>query len=249
MRVLSHLFAQNQQWAAEMVRLEPDAVVVKGDLTSAGSSDEYDAFLSFYPPAFGDRLHWVRGNHDGDLAAFPTQEVALPGATLAILDTAIPGRPSGRLSAEQLEWLDELAARADRPVLMFGHHHVFDPASRSRPETYFGVNPESSEQLVDIVARRPALVGYFAGHTHRNRVRHFAATGQVPWVEVACVKDFPGSWAEYQVYEGGILQIHRRISAPEALAWSEACRALVGGLYPAYALGQLSDRCFAIWPR
>lgn len=233
----------------EMAQLQPDAIVAKGDLTAIGVQEEYDDFLSFYRGAFGDRLHWVRGNHDGELAAFPAQEVVLPGVTLAILDTVSPGRPSGRLPADELDWLDELGRRADRPVLVFGHHHVFDPESRNRPETYFGINPDDSEQLVGVVARRPALVGYFAGHTHRNRVRRFSATGPVPWVEVACVKDFPGTWAEYQIYEGGVLQIHHRISAPAALAWSEACRAMIGGLYPAYAMGELADRCFAIWPR
>ena len=40
------------------------------------------------------------------------------------------------------------------------------------------------------------------------------------------MKDFPGSWADYRVFEGGILQVHRRISTPEALAWSERCREL-----------------------
>jgi 3',5'-cyclic-AMP phosphodiesterase len=71
----------------------------------------------------------------------------------------------------------------------------------------------------------------------------------VPYVEVACVKDFPGAWAEYRVFEGGILQVFRRISAPEALAWSEKTRDMYGGLYDAYAFGQLGDRCFLIGPR
>jgi 3',5'-cyclic-AMP phosphodiesterase len=96
------------------------------------------------------------------------------------------------------------------------------------------------------VARRPRIVGYFAGHTHRNRVRRFSATGDVPWVEVACVKDFPGAWAEYRVYEGGILQVFRRISAPDALAWSEKTRDMYAGLYEVYAFGALADRCFPI---
>jgi predicted phosphodiesterase len=239
----------NRAAIAEMAQVDPDAVVVKGDLTAIGAREEYESFLAFYRPAFGDRLHWVRGNHDGDLAAFPNQEVVLPGAILAILDTVISGQASGRLSADHLEWLDELAGRADRQVLVFGHHHVFDPGSRTRPATYFGINPQDSERLIAVVARRPALAGYFAGHTHRNRVRRFTASGDFPWVEVACVKDYPGTWAEYEIYEGGILQVHHRITAPEALAWSEACRAMVGGLYPDYALGGLPDRCFPIWPR
>ncbi|HEX6418211.1 MAG TPA: hypothetical protein VFZ77_06935, partial [Acidimicrobiales bacterium] len=171
---------------------------------------------------------------------------ALPGVTLAVLDTSIPGRASGGLSAASLEWLDTLAAEADRPVLVFGHHHPWNPDSSRRPEAYFGINPDDSERLVEVVARRPRIAGYFAGHTHRNRVRRFSATGAVPWVEVACVKDFPGAWAEYRVFEGGILQVFRRISAPEALAWSEKTRDLYGGTYEEYAFGSLGDRCFAV---
>ena len=36
------------------------------------------------------------------------------------------------------------------------------------------------------------------------------------------MKDFPGSWAEYRVFEGGILQVHHRISTPDALAWTDS---------------------------
>ena len=239
----------NRAAVAEIRTLQPDAVVAKGDLTTHGTEEEYRAFLGCYQPAFGDRLRWIRGNHDGDLAGFDPQELNLSGVTLAILDTSIPGRPSGRVPVDQLEWLDELGSRADRPVLVFGHHHCWDPGSRTRAASYFGINPDDSEALVEVVARRPAIVGYFAGHTHRNRVRRFASTGTVPWVEVACVKDFPGTWAEYRVFEGGILQIHHRIASPAALAWSESCRAMIDGLYPSYALGELADRCFPIWPR
>ena len=76
-----------------------------------------------------------------------------------------------------------------------------------------------------------------------------AASDGVPHIEVGCVKDFPGSWAEYRVYDGGITQVHHRISTPEALAWSERCRHLYqdfGIDYETYALGGLEDRCFTI---
>jgi predicted phosphodiesterase len=240
----------NRAAVAEIAALGPDAVVAKGDLTTHGIEDEFRAFLAHYQPAFGDRLHYVRGNHDayqgGTFASDAPAEVVLPGVTLAILDTVVPGLASGRVSAWQLEWLDELGQRADRPVLVFGHHHPWAPGSPSRPDGYFGIHPDDSERLVEVVARRPRLVGYFAGHTHRNRVRRFPSSGAVPWVEVASVKDFPGSWAEYRVFEGGILQVHRRISSPDALDWSERTRALFGGMYPSYAFGRLEDRCFAM---
>ena len=63
-------------------------------------------------------------------------------------------------------------------------------------------------------------------------------------VEVACVKDYPGAWAEYRVYEGGYTQVVRRIAAPDAMAWTEKTREMFQGLYREYALGSVADRCF-----
>ncbi len=234
----------------EMAAIDPDLVVVKGDLTCNGTVEEYDAFRAAYVNRFGERLVHVRGNHDGyhggTFAAHATQRVDLPGVTVAVLDTTDPGHTPGRVTTEQLEWLDDLAGSADRPVLLFGHHHPWSPDSRERPESYFGILPDDSERLVGVVARHPRILGYFAGHTHRNRVRRFSATGERPWTEVACVKDYPGTWAEYRVFEGGVLQVHRRISTPEALDWSEQTRHMYAGTYAEYALGTIADRCFAM---
>lgn len=240
----------NRSVIADIATIAPDAVVAKGDLTTHGIQEEYDAFLAHYGTAFGDRLLHVRGNHDAyageTFAADAPVARVLPGVVLAVLDTVIPTDTPGQVTADQLEWLDDIAATADRPVLVFGHHHVWSPDSNHRPDGYFGVNPDDSERLVEVVARRPAIAGYFAGHTHRNRVRRIRATGTVPWVEVACVKDFPGAWAEYRVCERGILQVHRRASAPEALAWADKTRAMFGGAYVDYAFGALEDRCLLV---
>ncbi len=65
-------------------------------------------------------------------------------------------------------------------------------------------------------------------------------------MEVACVKDFPGAWAEYRIFDGGILQVFRRISTPDALGWSERTRQMYEGGYAAYSFGALADRCFMI---
>ncbi len=241
---------------SEISDVSPDVVVVKGDLTATGSAQEHDEFESLYRSVFGDRLVVTLGNHDkphggGFLPPYPpVQAVELPGVTLAVLDTARPGRPGGEVSTEQAEWLDELAGRSDRPLLVFGHHppdgddmHIFGDAAAEAA----CLDPDSTRRLAEIVTRRSLILGYFAGHTHRNKLRRLASTGAFPWVEVACVKDFPGSWAEYRIYEAGVLQVHHRISAdPEALRWSERCRAMFAGLYPAYALGDDTDRTFEI---
>jgi len=240
----------NRGAVAEMAAIDPAAVLVKGDLTSDGTTAEFDAFLAAYEPAFGDRLTFVRGNHESypraGLAAVPFQQVDLPGACLVLIDTSVDGGVGGTVTDPQLEQLDELAARTDRPILLFGHHHLGDPDSREKADRTFGIDLDASARLLTLVARRPAIRGYFAGHTHRNRVRRFGPSGDVPWVEVACVKDYPGTWAEYRVHEGGIVQIAHRISTSEALAWTEKTRHMYHGLYHDYALGSLADRCFPI---
>lgn len=239
----------NRAAVAEIEAIDPTVVVVKGDLTSRGTVEEYQDFLDVYS-AFGDRLHHIRGNHESynhaTFAADAPFVVDVPGARLAVIDTSLDGKASGGVSADTLTWLDDVAAGEGPPILLFGHHHVWSPESSNRPDNYFGVNPADSERLVELVARRPRIRGYFAGHTHRNRVRRFGLTRDVPWVEVASVKEFPGSWAEYRVFEGGVLQIHRRISSPEALAWTEKTRHLYADTYFDYSFGALGDRCFAI---
>jgi 3',5'-cyclic-AMP phosphodiesterase len=244
-----YVHMMNRHAVAEIRAFDADAVVVKGDITTRGTLDEYRQFTDVYAP-LEDRLHVVRGNHDAyhgeKFAAEAPFRVDLPGVTLAVIDTTIPGKTPGRVTASTIEWIDQVGEDADRPVLLFGHHHAWSPESRSRPDDYFGINPDDSEKLVEVVARHPRLTGYFAGHTHRNRVRRFAATGDVPWVEVGTVKDFPGAWAEYRIFEGGILQIVRRVSHPDALAWTEKTRAMFGGLYPDYAFGALEERCFVV---
>jgi 3',5'-cyclic AMP phosphodiesterase CpdA len=241
----------NRGAVAEMAVADLAAVVVKGDLTDDGRPDEFAAFESCYRTVFEARLHVVRGNHDafrGQTDYAGDQWIELPAVAVALLDTTVPRSPSGNLSAEQLDWLDAGAAASTVPVLAMGHHQQWVEGERN-PE-YFGIHPDASEALTAVIARRPAIVAYTAGHTHRHQVRRIA--GGVPSVEVGCVKDFPGTWAEYRVYDGGILQVVHRISSPGALAWSEACRGLYrdyGVDYSRYALGRLEHRCFEITVR
>ena len=233
---------------AEISALAPDAVIVKGDLTDTGKIEEYDEFLSVYG-VLGERLHHVRGNHDAirdpDLAICDAPyTVDLPGVTLAVLDTTAPGAVGGTVSADQLAWLDDLAAASDRPLLVFGHHPVWDLDAAFHVDPGFVISYDDTVAFFELVARRPRIAGYFAGHTHTNRVQRPTRARQIPMVEVACGKDYPGAWAEYRIYEGGYTQVMRRIAAPAALAWSERCRHMIQGLYRDLVLGSIEDRCF-----
>ena len=240
----------NRAVVEEMRVLDPDAVVVKGDLTAVGAEAEYAAFLAVYG-GLGERMHHVRGNHDALLDPTLAVEdtpyaIDLPGVTLAVLDTTIPGTDVGRLPADQVQWLDDLAAERTGPVLVFGHHHCWNVEAPSVPAgPYFGIQPDDSRALVGVFARHDHLVGYFAGHTHANRVRRFAVARRVPFAEVACTKDYPGAWAEYRIYDGGYTQVMRRVVEPAAFAWAERCRSMIQGIYGELVLGGLEHRCFA----
>jgi 3',5'-cyclic AMP phosphodiesterase CpdA len=237
----------------EITEIEPEVVIVKGDLSNDGTDEEWAAFEACYRDAFGTRLHVVRGNHDahrGQTAYAGDQWITLAGLAVALLDTTIPHATPGALRPEQIEWLDDHLATAGRTLLL-GHHQQWVPGGggpERRSDDYFGLHPDSSDALDSVCVRHGNVIGYAAGHTHRHRVRRMAASG-LPTIEVGCVKDFPGSWAEYRVYEGGVMQVVHRISDPEALRWSNRCRILYSDFgvdYVRYAMGELGDRCFVI---
>jgi len=187
---------------AEIARLDPQAVLVKGDLTDRGLAEQYDAFLATYG-ALGSRMHHVRGNHDAMADPHMVRErapyvVELDGAMLAMLDTTGPGGTGGVLSSAQTDWLDELAASATKPVFVFAHHPVWDFETNRPVDPDYVIDRAGSIALLDVIRRRERIVGFFAGHTHTNRVRRYERARRVPCVEVACGKDYPGAWSEYR---------------------------------------------------
>jgi len=235
----------NASVVADAAARAVDAVLVKGDLTDLGTAEEYEAFLNCYLPVFGPSLTWVRGNHDsypgGDYAAWPLQIVDVPGARLLLLDTAREYRIDGAVSTAQVAGVVEAAREVSVPVLVFGHHPVaLDDGELGEKHT---INPADSSALLEALEPLDQVLGYFAGHTHRCRRRQW---GHLALVEVASVKDFPGAWAEYQIHDAGVTQVLHRASAPAAVAWAERTRELYGGLYGAFAAGNLEDRSFVL---
>ncbi len=161
-----------------------------------------------------------------------------PGIRLILVDSSIPGVRPGRLSTVTA---DVVAAATDTrgPVLVAMHHQPM----RLRLPTYLppGVpGPEARGFLRELGQANPhALVT--AGHTHRHRRRH---VGPVTVTEVGSTKDFPGTWAAYEVYEGGIVQTVRRIAEPSCIRWTDHTRRAALGIWQLWSPGRLEDRCF-----
>jgi len=231
-----------------------DLLVLKGDSAhheTVGCMSQLADLVDGYPSL---PMLAIPGNHDVDkggrlaserlgsrgLAMIRQVEAHdLPGLRLVLADTTIPGRGMGSLDRVGDDVIDA-AAQSDRPVMIVMHHQL-QPARIAR-HWPIGIPAPASVEFLDRLDRLPQSIVVTSGHTHRNRVRRH---GSVLITEVASTKDWPGVWAGYNVFDGGIEQVLRRVSAPSALQWTEYSRYAVGGLWARWSPGTLSDRCLA----
>ena len=103
--------------------------------------------------------------------------VELDGVTLAVLDTVDPGHGRRACSPPTQLRLARRPRRRRRPARC--SCSATTPSGTStravRSTRTTCIARDDSEALVAVVARRENIVGYFAGHTHRNRVRALRA--------------------------------------------------------------------------
>ncbi len=238
-----------------------DLAITKGDIADMGRREQFEDAASIFA-RFRTPHHAFLGNHDhyglldgeevdgygllGQPAAPRTLE--LGGWCLVLLDTVEPGQHHGVFPDERLRWLESTLTRTHElqvPTLLLMHHQPVPPEFSDRFPNRIGMLPEHSVRLLALIGRYPQVKGVLIGHTHRNRVRRYPATGPVPFVEVNCSKDYPGGWAHYRLYDdGSFRQEVRRTSTDRALAHSTRCRDLFAGGYRDFVLGTLASRCF-----
>ncbi len=251
----------NEDAVADINRLGVDAVFIKGDIADRGQPEQFEAaartFAGFEAP-----WHAFLGNHD-HYALLEGREVdgyailgqpkapravELGGWRLLLLDTVEPGEHHGVFPDARLRWLEEeLAGTRERaqPTLLLTHHQPVPPEHRHSYPNSIGIIPEHSLRMFDLLGKNPQVQGVLIGHTHRNRVRRYAASGAIPFVEVHCVKDYPGGFAVYELYDDGTFrQEVRRTSSTRALAHSTRCRDFFDGGYRDFSLGTLGERAF-----
>jgi 3',5'-cyclic AMP phosphodiesterase CpdA len=154
-----------------------DAVLVSGDLTHDGGSEEYRLARGLLEQLDAP-LHVLPGNHDD--RALVRDAFDLPGVgddpidytadvgdlRLIALDSNVPGQDPGAFEPEQLRWLDaELEKATGRPTLLALHHAPIPTAIRE----WDGINMplEEREALGEVVARHPHLRAIVGGHLHR----------------------------------------------------------------------------------
>lgn len=236
-----------QAWGAQHL-------VIKGDAAHHGRAADF-LLVGDLVDDFPDvPMSLLPGNHDTDLReqslprtigrrALPFEQgvsfLDLPGIRLVLGDTTLAGEGPGTLRRIGDDLIDTVAeAAGNRGVFIAVHQQL----QRTDPVRYWppGIPRAEVEPFLDkLDAARPRAV-ITSGHTHRNRARTHRS---VLITEVAATHHWPGVWAGYVVYEGGIRQVVRRIGAADIIDWHEYSKNAVASIWQRYAPGRLDDRC------
>jgi Icc protein len=161
-----------------MNALQPDFIIASGDLISDECEESYRR-LQRLLKSVESPIHFMMGNHD-DRAAFrrvfrpaepPTAEPVceafeVAGVRFLLLDSVLPGKGEGELSAGQLLWLQqELGGNPGRPTWIFVHHQPLPIYIRWLD----ALGLRNQEEFLAVLARHPhvRVVGY--GHVHQVR--------------------------------------------------------------------------------
>ncbi|WP_328443107.1 metallophosphoesterase [Amycolatopsis sp. NBC_00438] len=182
---------------AYLDELAVDAVVVTGDIADHGAASEYAraAELLKHPAP----VLVCPGNHDvraefrtgllDRLPGGPGGEAPGPGrhslpasdgpidlareidgVLFAMCDSTIPGRGSGYLADETLDWLDGVLSGGDGPAFVAFHH----PPVEVGVPLVDGIRQSGEERLAALLARHPRVAALLAGHVHTGASTTFA---------------------------------------------------------------------------
>jgi 3',5'-cyclic-AMP phosphodiesterase len=168
--------------------LDVTAVLVTGDIADNGTEEEYAiahaALKTRHPSIVCPGNHDIRApfrkvfldsstgdQSDSDVADAPINQILrVPGATIILCDSSIPGRDDGRLDEVTLAWLDETLAAETGPVFVGMHH----PAVALGIPYVDEIRLLEPENLAAVLERHPHVVATLVGHAHTAAATTFA---------------------------------------------------------------------------
>lgn len=173
-----------------VVQLDPQNVVLLGDLVNRGYEHEYVSARSALAPIW-NRCIPVVGNHELQRASIADFErnmstravrtASINGFAATILNSGIENLPDsewhGQLDAGQLEFLDRSISKLGSvPHLIFVHHPIAGTVRDSEKPMHGLVNSPEVEQRLTL---RPGPTVVFSAHTHSQS---FARRGRFSYV-------------------------------------------------------------------
>jgi predicted phosphodiesterase len=249
-RCLRAALAEAKAWGAQRV-------LAKGDLTDWGSEEEFEWFAALVADS-GVEINAILGNHDirtedvdgavvlarrGIDVSSAARALDVPGLRIVMLPSLLDYH-LGQWTEENRTEVVRLAREADAPVFVATHHYPqrFNFANEFPP----GIPARSARPLLDALdAAAPGSI-IACGHTHRHHRRHYKS---LLITEIGSTKDWPGVWAGYRVYEGGITQTVHQIQEPSARAWIDRTAGTLLGAWRYWSPGLRSHRNWSWeWP-
>ncbi|MFZ4517288.1 MAG: metallophosphoesterase family protein [Microthrixaceae bacterium] len=256
-----HPYVAARDAVAEAIDWGAELLVVKGDIVDETRDHTWELTAKVFTDV-PVPVRMLPGNHDTGLRRhFAPEEGAarhglvltrgvehldVPGLRVVLMESGLDGNGWGRVARHAREVADLVAGAPGGTGTFVATHHQ---AQRFRVPLYWphGIPGPDARSFARTVAGTGRGVLVSSGHTHRNRRR---TVGGLTWTEVGATNHFPGVWAGYRVFEGGILQTVRRITSPETLAWTDETRDVLRGVWALWATGTLWDRCFSLrWDR
>lgn len=154
-------------------RWQPDLILLTGDVSEDGSAASYGRVFAKLNST-GAPVLALPGNHDepgvmcryfpqGPWNAPLVQEAR--GWRLVLLNSTVPGRVGGHLSAETLDALDRVLGRQPSRFTLIALHHQPVPVQSTWIDRYPLDNPDDLFRLCD---RHPGIRGIAWGHVHQD---------------------------------------------------------------------------------
>lgn len=155
----------------EINSMQPDVVLVSGDLTENGLISEFKTASFELKKLKTENLIYISGNHDyrstGYLLFkefFPFQQVTeIDDAIIVVLSSARPDRDDGEVGNRQNLWLESILEKnRDKVKIVAIHHHII-PVPDTGADQITVV--DAGDVLRSLVKSKANLV--LCGHRHR----------------------------------------------------------------------------------
>ncbi|SHI11260.1 3',5'-cyclic adenosine monophosphate phosphodiesterase CpdA [Vibrio aerogenes CECT 7868] len=201
--------------------VEFQAILATGDISQDHTDASYQRFADGIKDLKKPCL-WLPGNHDEKSLmshVLPSPQIFQPqhveiGAhwQIVLLDSQVTGVPHGRVSDEQLAYLDEVLSRtSDKHTLVLLHHHPLLVGSAWLDQHSL----KDRDKFWQIIHRYPHVKAILCGHVHQVMERDYYGV-KVMSTPSTCVQFKPGSdefsldpvspgWRELELHPDGQL--------------------------------------------
>lgn len=155
----------------EINSLEPDVVVIAGDLTENGYKDEIEDAKMFIDQIKCDVKIVIMGNHDAKFTGYIPFEETFGSSTgviegehykIVFLNTARPDKDEGRVGRHQIKLIVDEFLESEKMDILVMHHHLIPVPDTGLEQA---IVEDAGDVLRTISAIKLDLV--LSGHRHR----------------------------------------------------------------------------------